>query len=1121
MVFSSSPLAFLHISPSPDIIPWLAPLHLGFCWGLLILLGGEQLKMRGYLRIEAPRNKSHRLTISEQGETNIFTSKTVIKTWSVGRPILNTTTKSARFPVKKYKAFRLPKSADAVSKEATVQAPTATATDELEVKSAEAELAPATAVAPASGTGIAKVVQKPAQLGNLPAGLRVVCKHIGKSRSASAAIAAVPSPPPTLARRWDDSLLQQQDGIQSAIAHCKMSFNFLKGGDICKKLKKISFACLCRLPPNPLSRPPSLSTVQPPRQRRPGEPQLASVVQSQPQCLCQVLNGGSALRLRHHRQSHPGPLSPACPTSRRHPPPSATVPSPFVLPWRVYPPGCTLPAIAAAGAAVGAARDKDNRLGGETMSDVPVEKSRKERRKEARQNKKQKQLQAWLQHQTAKKKKNVEFEPSSSPGLSKINKPNKEPDSPSNLKSMVNEEMKANDKAPETKMAKERNKSARKKKTKFEEFVEMEMNKERISDEFDLEMEKKLAKKLRVKRGKLGGFDDGLDMLLEGIPSAIDLVMDDKATDHMDTLEEGHKHLLSSKKRKRKKTSNIMEKNADDGAQLDAPTEGSLKTSDAPSQQVVAAEECLSKRHAGGGPGKYVAPHLRSHSSNESEEVSQMRRRVRGLLNRLSESNVESITQEIAAIYQSMDRNTACQVVSAEILSSCSRGPRGNEQYAAVFAAFVAGMACLVGIDFSARLIASLAKSFEDEYVEEDNLSLRNLTLLLSYLYIFGVCASDLMYDFLCILSNRLTELDVSTILTILQCSGMKLRGDDPTAMKEFIFGIQSRVNEFKSLPSNTQDGQQKINNKRMEFMLEMICNIKNNKTKSKEDPAPHTRIKKWLQKLRADDILLRSLKWGKLLDPEKKGQWWLSGEIAATVDDVKQVASTIDRQVPEAQKLLQLAATQRMNTDVRRAIFCIIMSGEDYVDAFEKILRLDLSGKQDREIMRVLVECCLQEKVFNKYYTVLASKLCSHDKNHKFTLQYCLWDHYKELNSMELNRSMNLARFTSEMFTSFSLSLAILKSVDLADPQHLMPRSIMHFRLLFETIFRNSDAVVWNMFTRIAGIPELEVLRNNLEFFIKQHVITGSSVESVPAKFELAKEALRNVSGVLIMGTQ
>lgn len=41
---------------------------------------------------------------------------------------------------------------------------------------------------------------------------------------------------------------------------------------------------------------------------------------------------------------------------------------------------------------------------------------------------------------------------------------------------------------------------------------------------------------------------------------------------------------------------------------------------------------------------------------------------------------------------------------------------------------------------------------------------------------------------------------------------------------------------------------------------------------------------------------------------------------------------------------------------------------------------------------MRVLIECCLQEKSFNKYYAVLASKLCDHDKNQKFTLQVIRW---------------------------------------------------------------------------------------------------------------------------------
>ena len=166
---------------------------------------------------------------------------------------------------------------------------------------------------------------------------------------------------------------------------------------------------------------------------------------------------------------------------------------------------------------------------------------------------------------------------------------------------------------------------------------------------------------------------------------------------------------------------------------------------------------------------------------------------------------------------------------------------------------------------------------------------------------------------------------------------------------------------------------------------------------------------------------MIRGLKWSKLLDPDKKGQWWLSGDVASSTGNVEEVANRIDKDVLETQRMLQLAAAQKMNTDARRAIFCIIMSGEDYLDAFEKLLRLELPGKQvsllfpscfpfhfsnvlfqfcglpscdiqDRDIMRVLVECCLQEKVFNKYYTVLASKLCEHDKNHKFTLQVLIF---------------------------------------------------------------------------------------------------------------------------------
>ncbi|WVZ07115.1 hypothetical protein V8G54_020461 [Vigna mungo] len=339
----------------------------------------------------------------------------------------------------------------------------------------------------------------------------------------------------------------------------------------------------------------------------------------------------------------------------------------------------------------------------------------------------------------------------------------------------------------------------------------------------------------------------------------------------------------------------------------------------------------------------------------------------------------------------------------------------------------------------------------------------------------------------------------------------MKIRVDDPAAMKDFILSVQNTSNKLKA---SSGDDSQKKNSKRMDFMLEIICDIKNNKRKPNEDSAHHTRIKKWLQKLRVDDILIRGLKWSKLLDPDKKGQWWLSGDATSSTVNIEEVANRIDKDVLETQRMLQLAAAQKMNTDARRAIFCIIMSGEDYIDAFEKLLRLELPGKQDRDVMRVLVECCLQEKVFNKYYTVLASKLCEHDKNHKFTLQFCLWDQLKELESMPLMRSMHLAKFVAEMVATFTLSLTLLKTVDLNDVTLLTPKRVMHFRILFEAILEYPENLVWNIFTRAAVIPELESLRQGLEFFIKEYVVKTN--RDLTQKFKLAKKALNNVEGVL-----
>lgn len=44
-------------------------------------------------------------------------------------------------------------------------------------------------------------------------------------------------------------------------------------------------------------------------------------------------------------------------------------------------------------------------------------------------------------------------------------------------------------------------------------------------------------------------------------------------------------------------------------------------------------------------------------------------------------------------------------------------------------------------------------------------------------------------------------------------------------------------------------------------------------------------------------------------------------------------------------------------------------------------VRRLGLKDQQEREIVHVLMDCCLQEKSYNPFYAFLAGKFCEHER--------------------------------------------------------------------------------------------------------------------------------------------
>jgi nucleolar MIF4G domain-containing protein 1 len=83
---------------------------------------------------------------------------------------------------------------------------------------------------------------------------------------------------------------------------------------------------------------------------------------------------------------------------------------------------------------------------------------------------------------------------------------------------------------------------------------------------------------------------------------------------------------------------------------------------------------------------------------------------------------------------------------------------------------------------------------------------------------------------------------------------------------------------------------------------------------------------------------------------------------------------------------------------------------------------------EQEREIVRVLLHCCLAESSWNPYYGHLALKLAHSGKSHRLTLQFALWDQYKVLEQLETVQLASLARMNAILIAKSALPLSMLK---------------------------------------------------------------------------------------------
>ncbi|XP_036378786.1 nucleolar MIF4G domain-containing protein 1 [Megalops cyprinoides] len=506
-------------------------------------------------------------------------------------------------------------------------------------------------------------------------------------------------------------------------------------------------------------------------------------------------------------------------------------------------------------------------------------------------------------------------------------------------------------------------------------------------------------------------------------------------------------------------------------------------------------------------PGKYVPPHLREAVDGKRKvELERLKRNVKGLVNRLSEPNLASISSQLEELYMSHSRKDMNDTLTEVLLAACVTPALMPDRLLMEHVLLVSVLQHTVGLEVGAQFLETVVRRFEEVYrSSSEGKECDNLVAIVAHLYNFHVVHALLIFDILKKLTASFTERDIELILFVLKNVGFALRKDDATSLKELISEAQRKAN---SLGAKFQD------QSRVRFMLETMLALKNNDMRKIPgyDPEPVERLRKLQRTLvhnssGGSDTKLR-VTLENLLAAEQVGRWWIVGSSwsgAPMIGDSgnKQQQSTSGGQFSAT--VLDLARKQRMNTDIRRNIFCVLMTSEDYLDAFEKLLRLGLKDQQEREIVHVLMDCCLQEKTFNAFYAVLGEKFCSYDRRFQMTFQFSLWDKFKDLSSLSGSSFSNLVQLVVRLVQKKSLSLSILKAIEFGE---LDKPKVRFLRQVLSKLLTDTDPEeLANIFGRISGIPKLGMLREGLKLFISHFLLKNVQSQGTAEQARLLSE--------------
>ena len=170
----------------------------------------------------------------------------------------------------------------------------------------------------------------------------------------------------------------------------------------------------------------------------------------------------------------------------------------------------------------------------------------------------------------------------------------------------------------------------------------------------------------------------------------------------------------------------------------------------------------------------------------KASDVVVITRKVKGLFNRLSETNLPGIVSDFENLFSTFPRRLVTEAFTQQLVHVLCQQVGLLESFVMVYVSLLGQISQFVGTDILAYFTLFITQKFTDAYdltkksstsskvatADDDReKNLQNMIFFVSFLYSFGLVSVELLHDLALEFTLEFDELSVELLLKLLKCN--------------------------------------------------------------------------------------------------------------------------------------------------------------------------------------------------------------------------------------------------------------------------------------------------------------------------------------------------------------